>query len=90
MRCCNDVHSRTGAEREDRCAATGVLHSACVLVCAAALLLVPGGAPKTFQVHHRSWTDPLQLAQGFIRTKQQTHIPASHKTPKLVIEQWEG
>ena len=90
MRRCDDVHSRTGAEREDRRAAAGLLHRACVLVCAAALLLVPGGALRAFHMHYRSWAAPLQLAQGSLHTKPQVYIPASRRIPKLAIQQWGG
>ena len=54
VRRCNDVHSRKGAKREDRRAAAGVLYSARVLVCAAAILLVSGGALKPFCKQSRS------------------------------------
>lgn len=45
-----DVDSREGAEREDRCAAAGILHGARLQLRPSALLLVSGGArpcPKT-------------------------------------------
>lgn len=41
----NDVDSWQGAEREDGCAAACVLHCACILLRAPALLLDSGGAP---------------------------------------------
>ena len=67
---CNDVDGRKSPERENRRAAAGVLYSARVLVCAAAFLLVPGGALKAFCNHlelgpGRPCTLTLRNAQAF-------------------------